>query len=55
MRLINADELKQKVKVIRSVGGGELRYITEMDIDNAPTVSPEKALMDKLKGGGAHD
>lgn len=40
MRLINADELKQKIKVIRSVGGGELRYITEMDIDNAPTVTP---------------
>lgn len=52
MRLIDADELK-KCAIPCEIHNGALTdlCVPLYQIDNAPTVSPEKALMDKLKGG----
>lgn len=55
MRLIDADALKENmVKICKEVGkamGITMPVLAfTRSIDNAPTITPEKALMDKLKG-----
>lgn len=52
MRLIDADELKKEYRKIYHCAETmeELANTMEDAIDNAPTITPEKALTDKLKG-----
>lgn len=49
VRLIDANALKYKN--LAEVNGRLTYVLTAEEIDNAPTVSPEKALMNKLNGG----
>ena len=53
MRLIDADLLRKNMEFIcMGIMAGTEPYNSPLtEIDNAPTVTPEKALIDKLKGG----
>lgn len=54
MRLIDADALKEDIDNLRLFKKW-IREEIKQHIDNAPTVSPEKALMNKLKEGAEND
>lgn len=51
--LISRSALKEEFKRIYRCAGTAEQLANNMEdaIDNAPTVTPEKALIDKLKGG----
>ncbi len=50
--LISRSDIKTHIgELLLVYSGAELANAILNAIDNAPTVSPEKALMDKLKGG----
>lgn len=58
VRLIDANALKEELELSKYIVPNSLNRLlnTEINrcieaIDNAPTVTPEKALIDKLKGG----
>ena len=48
VRLIDANALK--FKNLAEVNGRLTYVLTSEEINNAPTISPEKALMNKLRG-----
>lgn len=53
--LISREALKEKAETITLWNGDIRRFVSYETIDNIPTLSPEKALMNKLKEGAEND